>query len=94
MSSTDGFVELKHLVVARGVYPTRLQAAWTAYAEGPKGTENDDPCVFGADQLYIVFVCSNGGKDLESFRLRTFAEAQSLLLQVRHPSLVVVGVAM
>lgn len=91
-SATDGFVELKHLVVARGAYPARLQAAWTAFAANH--TDNDDPCAFGADQLYIVFVCGNGGKDLEAFRMRTFAEAQSLLLQVRarpcvrgHPSL-------
>lgn len=34
------------------------------------------------DQLYVVFVLADGGKDLEYFVLSDFDEARSLLLQV------------
>jgi serine/threonine-protein kinase haspin len=33
-------------------------------------------------QCYVVFVLQHGGKDLESFVLSNFDEAQSLLVQV------------
>lgn len=34
------------------------------------------------DQLYVVFILADGGKDLESFAIFNFEEVQSVLLQV------------
>ncbi len=34
------------------------------------------------DQLYAVILSADGGKDLESFEIRSMAEARSILLQV------------
>lgn len=47
---------------------------------GPPRPRNRNPRQ--ARNLYCVFVCADGGGDLEGFDLRTAAEARSLLLQV------------
>lgn len=44
-------------------------------------SENDPVDAFPDDQLYVVFVFADGGVDLEHFELRSFQEAQSVLLQ-------------
>lgn len=42
----------------------------------------------------MVFVLEHGGKDLESFVLLNFDEAQSLLVQVNHEALALLLVGM
>ena len=49
------------------------------------GSENDPLEAFEEEQLFIVFVMQHGGMDLESYQLRGFEEAQSILMQVRCP---------
>lgn len=54
----------------------------------PDKNENDDPSeVLPDDQLYLVLVSSNGGADLEATQLTSFAQAKSMLLQVRLASI-------
>ena len=36
-----------------------------------------------AEQLFCVFVCADGGRDLEGWEFTCYAEARSMLLQAR-----------
>ena len=49
------------------------------------GSENDPLEAFKEEQLFIVFVMQHGGLDLESYQLRGYEEAQSILMQVCCP---------
>jgi len=80
-NATRGFVELSGAAVCRGSYSESLLAQWRRW-DAENRSENDDPGMFPADQLYVVFIVADGGFDLESFELRGFAECRSLLLQV------------
>jgi len=79
-NATAGFVRTAACIVARGPYAPPLLRAWRRYEED-KGTENDFPGELAEQQLYAVFVLEHGGSDLESFELRSGAEARALLLQ-------------
>lgn len=68
--------------VCRGPYSGTLVQRWREWDE-KNGSENDCPDFLLPEQLYIVFVVSDGGTDLERFEVRTFEEARSMLLQVR-----------
>ena len=70
--------------VVRGAYPPQLAAAWRAFDDGPNNCENDNPMeLLPDDQLYLVMVSSDGGRDLEKSDVPSFAAAKSMLCQVR-----------
>jgi serine/threonine-protein kinase haspin len=74
-------VDTAACVVTRGPYAPALLKAWKVF-EATKGSENEYPASLPADQLYCVFVLSDGGTDLEGFELSDAEEAKALLLQV------------
>ena len=76
------FIETHDISVCRGKYAPCLVEAWEAW-DDINSSENDHPAIFQKDQLYIAFVYSDGGEDLESFKFRTFDEIRSMLMQVR-----------
>lgn len=78
---TEGFVQTHGLGICRGVYAEALTKEWHRW-DRLHESENDPVDAFPGDQLYVVFVVANGGADLEHFELRSFQEAQSLLMQV------------
>ena len=78
---TNGFINLRNAAVCRGPYSPKLLEAWDKYAATGE-TENDRPDYLPADQLYITFVCEDGGADLEHFELRSTSEAIALLFQI------------
>lgn len=45
-------------------------------------SENDRPDVFGSEQLYVAFVFSHGGSDLESWKSSSLLDSLSILFQV------------
>lgn len=78
---TQGFVHTHGLGICRGRYAKTLVKEWHRWDKLHE-SENDAVDAFPADQLYVVFVFADGGADLEHFKLRSFEEAQSILLQV------------
>jgi len=79
---TEGFVQTHGLGICRGRYAKTLIKEWHRW-DHLHESENDAVDGFHGDQLYVVFVFADGGADLERFELRSFEEAQSILLQVR-----------
>ena len=77
----DSFIETHGISVCRGRYAKCLVEAWESWDECHQ-SENDHVGIFQDDQLYIVFVYSDGGEDLEAFQFRTFDEIRSMLQQV------------
>lgn len=69
------------LGICRGCYARTLVKEWHRWDQLHE-SENDAVDAFPEDQLYVVFVFADGGADLEHFELRSFEEAQSVLLQV------------
>ncbi len=78
---TSGFVETHAVGVCRGAYAQQLVVEWNRWNELHR-SENDPVDRYGASQMYAIFVQSNGGIDLESFKPRNFDEVKSILLQV------------
>ncbi len=79
---TEGFVQTHGLGICLGRYAKTLIKEWHRW-DHLHESENDAVDAFPGDQLYVVFVFADGGADLERFELRSFEEAQSILLQVR-----------
>jgi serine/threonine-protein kinase haspin len=79
-NKTPGFIRMHGMGTCRGSYPDELVSQWEAWDEA-HGSENDHVGAFSEEQLYIVFVFENGGRDLERFQLHNFDEVRSLLLQ-------------
>lgn len=75
------FIETKGVRVCKGQYEPWLIKAWEKW-DNENTSENDHPKIFLRDQLYTVFVLSNGGKDLEHYAVESFEEVRSILAQV------------
>ncbi|OVA16664.1 Protein kinase domain [Macleaya cordata] len=86
------FIETIDVRVCQGSYDAALIKAWEDW-DVKHGSENDHPKEFPDKQCYVVFVLAHGGKDLESFVLLNFDEAQSLLVQVVTAALAVAEAA-
>lgn len=80
-NQTTGFNQLKSVRCVQGVYPARLIELWELFEEN-RGTENDNPKMFGEDQLYIVLEMANAGSDLESFVFANYNEVYDVFIQV------------
>nr|XP_023914234.1 serine/threonine-protein kinase haspin homolog [Quercus suber]POF08444.1 serine/threonine-protein kinase haspin like [Quercus suber] len=80
-NSCTTFIQTIDLKVCQGSYDGTLIKAWEDWDE-KNGSENDHPKEFPEKQCYVIFVLEHGGKDLESFVLLNFEEAESLLVQV------------
>lgn len=78
---TEGFVQTHGLGICRGVYAKSLVKEWHRWDQ-LHTSENDPVDAFPNTQLYVVFVVADGGANLEHFELRSFQEAQSILMQV------------
>ncbi|XP_029445164.1 uncharacterized protein LOC115084374 isoform X2 [Rhinatrema bivittatum] len=82
-NSTDGFIKLHSVHCVKGSYPQYLLQAWDTYNKS-RGSENDNPALFGNDQLFIILEFEFGGSDLENMRdeLSSVNSAKSILHQV------------
>ncbi|KAK9692110.1 hypothetical protein RND81_09G241300 [Saponaria officinalis] len=80
-NATTTFIETKDIKVCQGPYDPVLLKAWETW-DAKNGSENDHPTLFPEQQCYVVSILEHGGRDLESFVLSDFNEAQSLLVQV------------
>ncbi|GAA6035343.1 hypothetical protein JCM8097_008823 [Rhodosporidiobolus ruineniae] len=80
----DGFVRFKGAFLVQGSYPDQLLEAWDAYkaAQFPPCDDQIRPDVLPPTQLYALLLLDNAGRDLESYRLRSWTEAASVLGQV------------
>ncbi|KAL5981664.1 hypothetical protein ACLOJK_015727 [Asimina triloba] len=68
--------------VCQGAYDASLIRAWEEW-DAKNGSENDHPKEFNEKQVALKNThLEDGGRDLESFVLRNFDEARSLLVQV------------
>ncbi|PON69588.1 Serine/threonine protein kinase [Parasponia andersonii] len=75
------FIGTIDIMVCEGSYDAFMIKAWEDWDE-KHGSENDHPKEFPDKQRYVMFVLEHGGKDLESFVLLNFNEAQTFLVQV------------
>lgn len=75
------FIDTKGVYLCKGAYDSHLINAWEDW-DAENGSENEHPMVFPGQQLYVVYVFEDGGKDLERFVIASFEEARSLLHQV------------
>ncbi|CAJ0576496.1 unnamed protein product, partial [Mesorhabditis spiculigera] len=81
-NSTPNFVRTVDARVVGGQWPIQLLEAWDNYA-AKKTTENDRPDPAHVDLLHhLLIVQSNGGADLDHFRVETEAYYASILFQV------------
>jgi hypothetical protein len=77
----SNFIELQGVTICSGAYPANLLAEWSAW-DAENQSENENPTIFGEDQLFIVFAFANGGIDLESFEFDNIDQAKSMLRQL------------
>eukprot|EP01135_Chromosphaera_perkinsii_P008567 Nk52_evm9s1401 gene=Nk52_evmTU9s1401 len=77
---TESFILVHKMILCHGPYPDCLIEEWDKFDEC-RGSENERPDFFSSEQLFIVFVFANGGKDLENFHLKSAEQATSILLQ-------------
>ncbi|XP_056309403.1 uncharacterized protein LOC130221100 [Danio aesculapii] len=82
-NKSDGFIGLNNLHCVRGCYPEALLKAWDKF-DHQKGSENDRPDFFDAEQLFLILEFEFGGSDLENMngKLSSMAQAKSVLHQV------------
>jgi hypothetical protein len=66
----------------RGEYPSRLLRAWRDFARS-KESENAEPSLYDGEQIFVLVLCGDGGKDLESFDLKSYDESKSMIVQAR-----------
>ncbi|SPO20512.1 related to ALK1 - protein kinase [Ustilago trichophora] len=86
-SATDPFVSLRAAHVVKGAYPAALLQAWDRWdakrrTKTGEGAENIRPHVLGHQQVYALIVMSDGGKDLESLKVKSWLQAASIFWQV------------
>ncbi|XP_056266190.1 uncharacterized protein haspin isoform X2 [Pseudoliparis swirei] len=82
-NKTHGFISLNDLHCVQGSYPPDFLNAWDAFDQ-QKGSENDRPDFFNADQFFIILEFEFGGADLENSNgtLPSLTVAKSILHQV------------
>jgi serine/threonine-protein kinase haspin len=80
-NATSGFIEVKRSAVCKGPYALSLVSAWEAYAEKSESL-NDHPNDLPENNHYLVFVCANGGKDLQEASIKSVDAGISVLLQI------------
>ncbi|PON98252.1 Tyrosine-protein kinase [Trema orientale] len=80
-NACNTFIGTIDIMVCEGSYDAFMIKAWEDWDE-KHGSENDHPKEFPDKQRYVMFVLEHGGKDLESFVLLNFNEAQTFLVQV------------
>ncbi|KAM4027440.1 serine/threonine-protein kinase haspin [Anomaloglossus baeobatrachus] len=80
---TGGFIQLHSAHCVRGSYPLELLSAWDTFAE-EKGTDNERPDLFEAEQIFMILEFEFGGDDLErmSSKLPSVVASRSILHQV------------
>ncbi|XP_058710675.1 serine/threonine-protein kinase haspin [Poecile atricapillus] len=83
VNRTVGFISLYSVHCVQGTYPRYLLEAWDKFHK-ERGSENDRPDFFGAQQLFMVLEFEFGGRDLECMRssFSSVASARSILHQV------------
>ncbi|KAL1513832.1 hypothetical protein ABEB36_003182 [Hypothenemus hampei] len=82
-NKTSTFCELKRISCVQGKYPEFLIKLWNEY-DRRKGSENECPNFFCANQLYIVFELDNGGENLEAFKFNNALQAISAFKQTAY----------
>ncbi|GAA5985938.1 hypothetical protein JCM11641_004835 [Rhodosporidiobolus odoratus] len=80
----EGFVRFKGAFLVQGSYPEPLLKSWDSYkaSQYPPCEDQIRPDVLPDSQLYALILLSNAGEDLETYKLRTWREAASVLSQV------------
>ncbi|KAL8283760.1 hypothetical protein RQP46_005555 [Phenoliferia psychrophenolica] len=79
-----GFVKFRGAFVVQGAYPDTLLEQWDSFkaAQNPPCDDQIRPDVLPASQTYVVITLAHGGSDLESFKLKSWTDAASILIQV------------
>ncbi|GJN91813.1 hypothetical protein Rhopal_004836-T1 [Rhodotorula paludigena] len=79
----EGFVRFKGAYIVQGSYPAELLEAWDDFkhAQYPPSDEQIRPHVLPTTQLYALLLLENAGSELETYKLRTWVEAASVLAQ-------------
>ncbi|KIY92326.1 hypothetical protein MNEG_15636 [Monoraphidium neglectum] len=80
-SVTSAFVRTCRVGVCRGKYPKALVKAWKAWDKAHT-SENDALEGLPAGQLFCVLAMEEAGRDLEAYRISSFHQARSVLLQI------------
>ena len=79
--ATAGFCATRAVAVCKGAYSPTLADAWASW-KAERGSGNADPRGAPASQLFALFICDDGGADLEAADVPHEAAALSLLAQV------------
>ena len=82
-NSTPNFIDMMRASCVRGSFPQQLISEWDAY-DSRKGSENEDPRVYGEDHLHLIMALNNGGTDLEKHQFFSSQEALSIFRQVSY----------
>uniref|UniRef100_A0A914IAA2 Methionine aminopeptidase 2 n=1 Tax=Globodera rostochiensis TaxID=31243 RepID=A0A914IAA2_GLORO len=81
---TSSFVNLVQNTIVRGEYPDELLKAWDRFGRNkPHLAENERPDRYADEQQHFVTIgLSDGGKDLEAYKIRTDRESFSIFYQL------------
>ncbi|KDE05137.1 haspin protein kinase [Microbotryum lychnidis-dioicae p1A1 Lamole] len=83
----EGFVEYKGAFIVQGPYPSRLLSEWDLYRRRLQRERRADcdaqirPSVLHDTQVYAIICLAHAGTDLESFKLKSWKDAASVLWQ-------------
>ncbi|SCZ91050.1 BZ3500_MvSof-1268-A1-R1_Chr1-3g02513 [Microbotryum saponariae] len=83
----EGFVEYKGAFIVQGPYPSRLLSEWDLYRRRLQRERRADydsqirPSVLHDNQVYAIICLAHAGTDLESFKLKSWKDAASVLWQ-------------
>ncbi|KAG0140927.1 hypothetical protein CROQUDRAFT_99433 [Cronartium quercuum f. sp. fusiforme G11] len=82
-ASAKGFINFRGALIVSGSYPPVLLKEWKKYQKQfPDKVYNPSPGKFSQRQLFCCILSGQAGEDLESFDLRNWHEAASVLSQV------------
>ncbi|GAA5877003.1 hypothetical protein JCM8547_007490 [Rhodosporidiobolus lusitaniae] len=80
----NGFVRFKGAFLVQGAYPSELLASWDSFkaSQSPPCDDQIRPDVLPSTQYYALLLLENAGQDLETYKLKNWREAASVLGQV------------
>lgn len=83
-SQCSTFVDVAECMLVRGEYYLPFAKAWKHFKKTGRDAENEDPSeLLPKDQLFLILVCENGGKPLDTVPIYSLEEAKSIILQVQ-----------
>lgn len=80
-NQSPNYLNLFKAACVKGKFPKKLVDEWHLY-NNRRESENQDPRIYGEEQLYLVLQLANGGMSLEAFNFTSAVESISIFQQI------------